>query len=174
VTDARAARPYANPYYAGIALGFVLLASFVLTGRGLGASGAFASTAAGAVRAMSPSTASANFYFSRYLAGGATPWRDWLVFELAGVIVGAWLSARLAGRLRATVERGPRVTSRVRLVLATAGGGAMGLGAVLARGCTSGQALSGGAMLSVGSWLFVLAAFAAGYTAAPLLRRAWQ
>ena len=171
---ARAARPYANPYYAGIALGLVLLASFVLTGRGLGASGAFASTASGVVHAVSPSTAAANFYFSRYLADGARPWRDWLVFELAGVMVGAWLSARLAGRLGARVERGPRVTSPVRLVLATAGGAAMGLGAVFARGCTSGQALTGGALLSVGSWLFVLGAFAAGYTAAPFLRRAWQ
>jgi hypothetical protein len=174
VTAARATRPYANPYYAGIALGFVLLASFGLTGRGLGASGAFASTAAGVVGAVSPSTAAANFYFSRYLADGASPWRDWLVFELVGVMAGAWLSARLAGRLRMTVERGPRLASPVRLALATAGGGAMGIGAVFARGCTSGQALTGGAMLSVGSWLFVLGAFAAAYTAAPLLRRAWR
>jgi hypothetical protein len=49
----------------------------------------------------------------------------------------------------------------------------MGLGAKLARGCTSGQALTGGALLSVGSWLFILTAFAAGYLAAPLVRRAW-
>jgi hypothetical protein len=171
---ARAARPYANPYYAGVVLGLVLLASFALTGRGLGASGAFASTASGVVRAVSPSTAAANFYFSRYLADGVSPWRDWLVFELAGVMVGAWLSARLAGRLRVVVERGPRVGSPARLFLATAGGGAMGVGAVFARGCTSGQALTGGALLSVGSWLFVLGAFAAAYTAAPLLRRVWQ
>ena len=48
-----------------------------------------------------------------------------------------------------------------------------GLGAVLARGCTSGQALTGGALLSVGSWIFVLGAFAAAYTVAPLVRRVW-
>ena len=35
-------RPYADPYLAGVGLGLVLLASFVLAGRGLGASGAFA------------------------------------------------------------------------------------------------------------------------------------
>ena len=49
----------------------------------------------------------------------------------------------------------------------------MGFGAVLARGCTSGQALTGGALLSVGSWLFMIGAFAAAYVAAPFLRRAW-
>src|SRR5206468_11378754 len=47
----RKPRPYANPYLAGVALGLVLLAAFVIMGRGLGASGAFASTAAGVVSA---------------------------------------------------------------------------------------------------------------------------
>ena len=54
------------------------------------------------------------------------------------------------------------------------GGTVMGVGAVLARGCTSGQALTGGALLSVGSWTFMLSAFAAGYVVAPALKRAWQ
>ena len=39
-------RPYSNPYLAGIGLGLVLLAAFVLMGRGLGASGAFSSLVA--------------------------------------------------------------------------------------------------------------------------------
>jgi uncharacterized protein len=50
----------------------------------------------------------------------------------------------------------------------------MGLGAVLARGCTSGIALTGGALLSVGAWLFMLAAFAGAYLAAPAWRRMWR
>jgi uncharacterized membrane protein YedE/YeeE len=50
----------------------------------------------------------------------------------------------------------------------------MGIGAVLARGCTSGQALTGGALLSAGSWLFMLAAFAAAFATAPLLKGAWR
>ena len=49
----------------------------------------------------------------------------------------------------------------------------MGVGAVLARGCTSGQALTGGALLSVGSWIFIGAAFGAAYVVAPLVKRAW-
>ncbi|MCB1570869.1 MAG: YeeE/YedE family protein, partial [Xanthomonadales bacterium] len=54
------------------------------------------------------------------------------------------------------------------------GGALMGVGAMLARGCTSGQALSGGAVLSVGSWVFMLALFASAYLIAPLLRRLWR
>jgi uncharacterized protein len=50
----------------------------------------------------------------------------------------------------------------------------MGVGAKLARGCTSGLGLTGGATLSVGSWLFIIAAFVGAYAAAPLLRRAWR
>jgi uncharacterized membrane protein YedE/YeeE len=50
----------------------------------------------------------------------------------------------------------------------------MGMGAVLARGCTSGQALTGGALLSAGSWMFMLSAFAAAYAAAIPFRRAWR
>jgi uncharacterized membrane protein YedE/YeeE len=165
-------RPYANPYVAGFALGLVLLAAFVVMGRGLGASGAFASSAAGAVSAVAPTRAESNVYFARYL-GGEGPWRDWLLIEIAGVAIGGFLSALVAGRLRIDIERGPRFSNRSRLTSAFVAGGVMGLGAVLARGCTSGQALTGGALLSVGSWLFIIGAFGAAYLVAPLVRRAW-
>jgi uncharacterized membrane protein YedE/YeeE len=169
----RAADRHADPYLAGAGLGLVLLAAFVITGRGLGASGAFATSAAGLARAVAPAHAEHSAYFARYL-GGDGPWRDWLLFQLAGVALGGALSAWAAGRLRGEVERGPRARSAQRLVLAFAGGAIMGLGAVLARGCTSGIGLTGGALLSVGAWLFVIAAFAGAYLAAPLLRRVWR
>ena len=143
-------KPYADPYVAGTALGLVLLASFVFAGRGLGASGAFTTVAAKVVNAP-------DLHRS-----------DWLLVEIGGVIVGGFLSALFAGRLKLAVERGPR------MALAFGGGAVMGLGAVLARGCTSGLALTGGALLSAGSWLFIIAAFAGAYALAPLLRRSWQ
>ena len=166
----RTPRPYANPYVAGVGLGLVLLAAFVLTGQGLGASGAFASAAAGAVKAVAPGQA--NDWFQRYLS--RDPWADWLVFEIAGVFLGAFASAVLAGRLRGEVERGPRIAPAQRLAFAGLGGVALGVGAVLARGCASGQALTGGALLSVGSWLFMIGAFAAAYAVAPLARGLWR
>ena len=50
----RPALPYADPYLAGVALGLVLLAAFVVMGRGLGASGAFSSVAAVAIDTVAP------------------------------------------------------------------------------------------------------------------------
>jgi uncharacterized protein len=169
----RAPRPYADPYVAGVGLGLVLLAAFVIMGRGLGASGAFASSAAGAVAAVAPERAEQSAYFTRYTVDSQTPWRDWLVFEIVGVMIGGAVSAWLAGRMYRAIERGPRLAAAPRLALAFGGGATMALGAVLARGCTSGQALTGGALLSLGSWIFILAAFAAAYAIAPLARRLW-
>jgi hypothetical protein len=167
-----APRPYSDPYLTGVVLGLVLLAAFVLVGRGLGATGAFASVAATAVNAVSPRLAADNGYFVERLPSGGL-WSEWLVVEIAGVFVGGWASAAFARRLSVTVERGAHVSIAQRLVRASAGGAVMGIGAVFARGCTSGQALTGGALLSVGSWLFMIGAFGAAYLAAWLLRSAW-
>jgi uncharacterized membrane protein YedE/YeeE len=125
------------------------------------------------VSSFAPSTATSSGLFSRYVGNGVNPWLDWLVLEIVGVAIGGVISAKLAGRLRFEVERGPHIGRNTRLATAFAGGAVMGLGAVLARGCTSGQALTGGALLSVGSWLFMIGAFAAAYIVAPLVKRAW-
>ena len=106
---ARNPRPYADPYVAGAGLGLVLLAAFVFAGRGLGASGAFASSAAGVVAAAAPQRAAANAYFARYLAGEGA-WREWLLFELAGVAIGGFVSALLARRVQLEIVRGPNAS----------------------------------------------------------------
>lgn len=171
----RLARPYTNPYLAGLGIGLVLLAAFVVMGRGLGASGAFSTVVSVAVSTASPTEASSNTAFARYLgSGGSSPFASWIFVEVIGVILGGLVSARLAGRFRVVTERGPRVGERARLAFGFAGGTLMGFGARLARGCTSGLALTGGAMLSPGAWIFIVTAFAAGFAAAPLLRRQWQ
>jgi uncharacterized membrane protein YedE/YeeE len=171
----RAAQPYLDPYLAGVGIGVVLLLAFVIMGRGLGASGAFSTAVAGGVAVAAPEHAAGNPAYAAYLPRGpASLLTDWLFIEIVGVTIGGLVSALLAGRFRLAVDRGPRVSIRGRLAYAVAGGMLMGLGAKLARGCTSGQGLTGGALLSVGSWLFILAAFAAGYLAAPLVRRAWR
>ena len=56
-----------NPYLAGIGIGLVLLASFVLMGRGLGATGAFSSLQAWLVQMFAPEHAQANAVYSDYL-----------------------------------------------------------------------------------------------------------
>jgi uncharacterized protein len=158
------AQRYGDPYFAGIGVGLALLAAYVLAGRGLGASGAF-STVAAAVAPRSSATVP-------YLV--TSPWRDWLVLEIIGVMLGGFLSAWLSGRVRLMIERGPSVTNSQRIATAILGGILMGIGAKFARGCTSGQGLTGGALLSAGSWIFIATCFAAGYLFAPLTRRLWR
>ena len=170
----REAAPYTSPYLAGVGVGLVLLMSFVLIGRGLGASGAFSSVVTATVDATAPNHAAGNSFYSGYLSGTENPLKDWLVFEIIGVAIGGLLSGWLGGRLQWTTARGPAISDRRRHVNAFAGGALMGVGAKLARGCTSGLGLTGGATLSVGSWLFVIAAFVGAYAAAPLLRKAWR
>ena len=165
------AHRHADPVVAGVCLGLLLFAAVLVAGRGLGASGAFASGAAAAVHAVAPSQAAAHPYLRDWIpAGRGGLLGDWTVLELLGVAVGAWLSARLAGRLHRGVERLAGESSRSRLVHALIGGSLMGGGARLAHGCTSGLALTGGALLATGAWLFIPLAFAAAFVVAYLRR----
>lgn len=161
-----------NPYAAGFALGLVLLASFVVAGRGLGATGAFSSVAAWVAGMLSPDHAAANPVHERFWNEGA-PFASFLVALMAGVLAAAFASAWHAGRLGLGIERGPRIGDGGRLALAFAGGLLVAFGARIAKGCTSGQALSGGAMLSVGGLVFMLSVFVAAYALAYAARREW-
>ncbi|MCX7798661.1 MAG: YeeE/YedE family protein [Melioribacter sp.] len=167
-------KPYSNPYLVGLGLGLVLLAAFVIMGRGLGASGAASTIVAVTVSKVAPEHAAKNNFYKEYFSDGTTsPLKDWLVFEVIGVAVGGFLSGTLAHRTKRTIEKGPNISSKMRLIYAFVGGAIMGFGAKLARGCTSGQALTGGALLSLGSWAFMFAVFAGGYLTAYFLRRQW-
>jgi VCBS repeat-containing protein len=99
---------------------------------------------------------------------------NWIVFEVLGVVVGGALGAWSAGRFGREVMRGATFPAGPRIALAISGGVLMGFAAKLARGCTSGQALSGGALMSVGAWAFMLSVFVGGYGAAYFVRRQWR
>lgn len=163
---------YWNPYLAGFGLGLVLLAAYLIAGRGLGATGAFSSVAAWIANALSPEHAQATAVHARYLASG-TPLEAWLVWLLVGSAIGSAVSGYTAGRMAISVERGPRVTDNQRLVFALVGGVIAGLGAKIARGCTSGQALTGAAILNAGSLVFMLSVFAAAYAVAWSYKKEW-
>lgn len=171
----RQPQPFMNPYIAGVGLGLVLLAAFVLVGRGLGASGAFSTLVALTANFFAPAQTQTNAFYQGYLENGfGHPLKSFLVFEVIGVMVGGLISGLLAGRVKRTIEKGPHITNKGRLGFAFAGGALMGVGAKLARGCTSGQALSGGAVLGLGSWIFMVMVFVGGYAAAYFIRRQWQ
>ena len=167
-------RPFWNPYVAGFALGLVLLGSFLVMGFGLGSSSAATRLAVGAAHLIAPKATAANAYFAQYVGPGKSLFEDWLVFEVLGVFLGGLVGAYSAGRLKSEVLRGEGVSKGRRIAFAIAGGVLMGFAARLARGCTSGQALSGGAVLSVGSWAFALSVFAGAYALAWFFRRLWN
>lgn len=165
---------YWNPYLCGIGLGLVLLAAFVVMGRGIGASGAMTSAVAVGVHSLAEEHAEANAFYAGYLGdGNVHPLKDWLVFEVIGVLLGGFLSGKLAGRSKIKIEKGPLVSNRNRFLFAFVGGIIMAFGTKLARGCTSGQALTGGALMNVGSWLFMISLFAGAYLMAGTVKRLW-
>ena len=167
-------RPLWNPYVAGFVLGLVLLTSFLVMGFGLGSSSAVTRVAVGAVHVVAPKAMESNAYFSQYVGPGKKVLEDWLVFEVLGVFLGGLVGAYSAGRLKGEVIRGEGVAKGRRIAMAVAGGVLMGFAARLARGCTSGQALTGGAILSLGSWVFMMCVFAGGHLVAPFVKREWR
>jgi len=164
---------YWNPYFGGFLLGLLILATFYLTGRGLGASGAVKSTVVTMVHTIAPTHAENNAYYSKFIKEGESPMNNWLVFEAIGVLLGAFLSGALTGRLKLKVQHSPKISGRRRLIFALMGGLLFGLGAQIARGCTSGAALSGMAVLSVGGFITMISIFGTGFIVAYFFRKNW-
>ena len=162
-----------NPYLAGVALGLVLLTALVVTGKGLGASGASFRLGVTAVQAVAPGHVAAAPGLKGVAASGS-PLDDWLVFQMFGVLLGGFVAAYTSGRLSLEVLKGPNFSTAGRIAMALAGGLLMGIGAKFARGCASGQALTGGALMSAGAWAFMMTFFGGGYTLAYFVKRAWR
>lgn len=165
------AKPYSNPYLSGVLLGLTLLASYLILGAGLGASAGIARMGAFCKLLIAPARTLASHYFG---AWGAQPLNYYLVFMLAGVFCGGWISALLANRCAIRTERGAACSSSKRLLFALVGGVFAGFASRLAQGCTSGQALSGGALLLTGSLLFLVSVFVGGFATAWFVRRQWH
>lgn len=165
---------YMNPYLAGLFLGLVLLATIYITGRGLGASGAVKSSVVAAVQTAAPQHASNTHFYKEYAEEHpGSPMKNWLVFEVLGVIIGAFISGLISNRLKFELEHSPKSTSKIRIITALIGGLLFGLGAQLGRGCTSGSALSGMAVLSTGGIITMMAIFGGAYMFAYFFRKLW-
>jgi hypothetical protein len=165
------AKPFMNPYLAGVFLGLVLLGSFLILGAGLGASGGIARIAAALELSIFPVHTEESIYFG---AWGKHPLNYYLVYMFIGTIIGGLISAAGAKRLDFQLEKGKKCPPFKRIAFALAGGCLVGYASRLALGCTSGQALTGGALLLTGSFVFLVCLFGAGYAAAYFVRRQWD
>jgi hypothetical protein len=167
-------KPFVNPYAAGALLGLVLFASFFLTGNGLGASGGLNRILVFFEDLIAPQHVDTTPYLLEMAGGSKNPLDSWIVFVTAGVVLGGFVSGWINGRIKVETGKGPQISKRTRWLMAFIGGLFMGYGARFARGCTSGQALSGGAVQSVGSWAFMFAVFGGAYALAYFVRKLWN
>lgn len=158
-----------SPYLAGAGLGLVVAISEGVCGRPMFASGAFDALAAYVGRPLFPTSP-----YYRYVVSPGVTWPVWL---MVGVLGGAFLSSRLAGEARVRwvpdtqwVPRfGPSRT--LRFALAFLGAGLVQIGAGIAGGCTSGLAISGGAVLAPAAFVFMAGMFTGGIPTAWLWYR---
>lgn len=174
VFTSRETKPYINPYLGGFLLGLVLFLAFFLTGNGLGASGGLNRILVFFEDLVAPNHIDQVPYLIKLAGGSLNALDSWIVFMTGGTLIGGFVSGWLNGRLKVETNRGPQISRKARWIFAFVGGAFMGYGARMARGCTSGQALSGGAVLSVGSWAFMFAVFAGAYALAYFVRRLWN
>ena len=170
----REARPYADPYLAGALLGLVLFAAFFVTGNGLGASGGLNRILVFFQDLFVPDHIDRTPYLLAMAGGDQNPLNSWVVFITVGALLGGLTAGWRNGRLKIETGKGPNISNRTRWLMAFIGGSFMGFGARMARGCTSGQALSGGAVLSAGSWAFMFAVFGGAYAIAYFVRKLWN
>ncbi|MCK5206687.1 MAG: YeeE/YedE family protein [Cyclobacteriaceae bacterium] len=167
-------RPYMNPYLAGFLLGILLLITIYITGRGLGASGGIKAVVLLIAKTFQPHQWENGVYFQQYAQSHAgNPLNTWLFFEIIGVVIGAFYSGLISNRVGFRIDRGFRITNKTRLLMAGLGGILFGLGSQLGRGCTSGAALSGMAVMSFGGILTMIAIFGSAYMVAYFFRKFW-
>lgn len=165
---------YWNPYFGGFMLGLLLIATFYITGRGVGATGATKSAVITTVKTISHDYAQHSEYYGKFhLDEGRNPMNNWLVFETIGILAGAFLSGALSGRVKFRVQHAPHITTNKRLLFASIGGLLFGFGSQVARGCTSGAAMSGAAVLSLGGFITMIGIFGTAYLVAYFFRKLW-
>jgi len=167
-------RPYWNPYLGGVLLGLVLFTSFFITGDGLGASGGLSRYVAYIEDLIAPGHIDQVPYLISMAGGEKNPLDNWIVMVSTGVILGGFISGLINGRAKLETNKGPNISNQKRWLFAFLGGILFTYGARLARGCTSGQALSGGATLSAGSWVVMFAIFGGAYALAYFVRKLWN
>ena len=158
-----------SPYVVGFLIGVLSWIAFFVSDKPLGVSTAYAKTSGmieGLIRG--PSVKEMDYY-RQYV-----PRVDWEWLLVAGLVIGAFTSARLSGDFR--FEWVPPLwettfghTGILRWIIALSGGIIMGIGARWGGGCTSGHGISGTLQLVIGSWISLFCFFIGGIVGAFLI-----
>lgn len=158
-----------NPYAVGAAIGVLAWLSFYLSNEAIGVSTAYVRTLGMAVKSTAGPKAVERPYFQKF-----APKIDWEWLMVAGLLIGALVSALTSGDFRWewvpplwAADAGTGALAR--LLTAFVGGALLAIGARWAGGCTSGHGISGTLQLAVSSWVAVLCFFVGGVTTALLL-----
>lgn len=157
-----------SPYAIGAGIGLLNTLAFATVGRGLGITSAFEDVVALAERRVAPDATQINSYLQQR---EEKPKLGWEAFLVLGVLAGSALAANAAserGRRSLPALRRRREDSHParRLGEAFAGGALMMFGARMAKGCTSGHAITGNSQLAASSAVFTPIMFASAVLAA--------
>lgn len=158
-----------SPYVVGVGIGVLSWLTFLFSDKALGISTAYVRTPALLEKVFRGKKVDRRAYFQKY-----APKIDWEWMVVAGVVIGAFLSAWSSGdfgwELVPSFWRDRMGASPVvRWLVALTGGIIMGVGARWAGGCTSGHGISGTLQLAVSSWLAALCFFIGGMATAMFL-----
>jgi hypothetical protein len=160
-----------SPYVVGAGIGILSWLSFLLSDKPLACSTTFARTSGMIERLFRGKKAQDRPYYKKFPAV-----IDWQWMLVLGVIIGAFISAKLSGQFQLSWvpshwQAAVGSTPFVRWIAALIGGIIMGFGARWAGGCTSGHGISGTLQLAISSWLAALSFFIAGILTAMLIFR---
>lgn len=155
-------KPYWSPYIAGILIGSLQIPIFLLLHASLGSSLPFHSIAC-TIKSWFTHVDTQQIKTSCFPM--LKHW--WQLGLVLGIFLGAYISSSLAktrrhGFSRVWTKAASISTLSRRSLMAFCGGFIMLLGARLADGCTSGNGISGIALLSVGSMIVITSMFIGG------------
>lgn len=160
-------KPFWHPLAAGLALGVVLLATFIVTGHGLGATG-FTTRLSAWLASGVPVLTGPDSYLGPIAQDGI--FSAWITWQVIGALIGAFTAAKLAHRIRLQFDGQNSIGMPRRLLMAFGGGILAGFGARISAGCTSGMGLSGAATLSLAGFTFLIVFFAVGLVTSRIVK----
>jgi uncharacterized protein len=159
-----------SPYVVGAGIGVLSWFTFLLSDKAIGCSTAFARSSGMIARLLGRGgKIEENAYYRKF-----PPVIDWEWMMVAGILLGAFLSALISGDLDprwipASWEARFGAAVLPRLAVSLIGGIFVGIGARWAGGCTSGHGISGTMQLTLSSWITAIFIFIGGIATAVLL-----